>query len=295
MNDINTDTILDRITETYRSLSPQLRQAAKYILDNPNEVGVSSMRQLAAEAGVKPNTLVRMAKALGQDSYEAFRQPFREELRRGADNYPDRARWLQHIAQSGSHGQIFSQMAGTSISNLEMLFSTIDAADVKAAADLIIGARTAYIMGLGGCYPLMHGFCYVGRMALDHLVLVPQPASPAIDDIARIGKGDVLFVSTYQPYRRESVEATRLARELGANIISLTDSRTSPIALEADILFVVPTTTPQFFPSTLAMAALLETLLMFMVAESDDFAVGKIERFHRRREETSVYWPAGDS
>jgi DNA-binding MurR/RpiR family transcriptional regulator len=50
----------------------------------------------------------------------------------------------------------------------------------------------------------------------------------------------------------------KFAKEKGASIVSLTDSRTSPIA--------------------------------FMIAESDDAAVAEIESFHRKREEHAVYW-----
>ena len=57
-----TGAILDRVMTAYDDLSPQLRKAAQYVVDNPNEVGVNSMRQLAGLAGVQPNTLVRMSK-----------------------------------------------------------------------------------------------------------------------------------------------------------------------------------------------------------------------------------------
>ncbi len=293
MNTVNTDAIIDRLLENFRSLSPQLRQAAQYIIDNPNEIGVNSMRQLAATAAVKPNTLVRLAKALDFDSYESFRAPFRDQLRRGTDNFPDRARWLQHIGRGGSHGQIYSQMAASAMNNIDSLFSSCSADDVKAAADSIIGAKTAYLLGLGSCYAPINSLYYVGRMALDNLMIVPQQASLPIDDIARIGPGDVLFSATYRPYRRETVEATRMARKAGAFVIAATDSRTSPIAIEADIVFVVPMNTPQFFPSAVGMIAIIEALLAFMVAGSDDDAVQKIERFHNQRTESCVYW-SGD-
>lgn len=290
MPDAITSDILDTVVAKYASLSPQLRKAAQYVIDNPNEVGVSSMRQLAGLAGVTPNTLVRLSKALGFASYESFRDPFREVLRRGIESYPDRVRWLQHIGQGGSHGQLYGRLAATFIDNMETLFSTVTADELKAAADSLMRARTAYILGMGNCYPPVLGFYYVARMAFDNLVLVPQQASLPIDDLSRIGGEDVLLAATYRPYRRETVDAARFAHERGAGLISLTDSRTSPIAADAGILLLTPTATPQFFPSILSTTALLEALLAFMVAESDDASVAKIEQFHRKREDLSVYW-----
>ena len=110
---VDTSEILDRVISAYDGLSPQLQKAAQYVVDNPNEVGVNSMRQLAGLAGVQPNTLERMSKSLGFGSYEDFRAPFREVLRRGIDSFPDRVRWLQHIGQGGSHGRLYSELAAT--------------------------------------------------------------------------------------------------------------------------------------------------------------------------------------
>ena len=75
--------LLNRLGEELENLTPELRKAAAFVLENPNEVGISSMREIAAAADVKPNTLVRMARVLGFDGYEDFREPFREEIRRG--------------------------------------------------------------------------------------------------------------------------------------------------------------------------------------------------------------------
>ena len=43
--------VLDRLAESYPDLSPQVRHAARRLLDQPGRVAVLSMRQLAEEAG----------------------------------------------------------------------------------------------------------------------------------------------------------------------------------------------------------------------------------------------------
>lgn len=272
------------------SLSPRIRAAARYLLDHPNEIAVSSMRQIAAAAGVPPNTLVRLAQALGFEGFEDFRRPFREALRRGGDTIADRARSLQHLSRAGSQGELFGELAETALSNVETLFATTSALDLKRAARMIIEARTAYVLGMGSCYASMHGFYYVGRMAIPNLVFTPQQASLPRDDLIRIGPQDVLFAATYRPYRRDTVMAARHAKARGAQLVSLTDSRASPIAAEADLLLLAPTSTPQFFPSMLAMIAMLESLLAFIVSEADTEAIARIEEVHRSRTAAGIYW-----
>lgn len=279
-----------RLMAALSELSPQLRKAAEYVLDNPKDVGVSSIREIADAAQVKPNTLVRMARAIGFEGYEAFRQPFREDLRSGRDNFPDRARWLQSIARGGRHGQLFRDMAATTIHNIEALYSETVSAEVKVAADRIVAARTTYVLGVGVSYALAHNFAYLARMALDSVVAVPQDGSLPIDDIAKTGPEDVLLAMTFKPYRTEVVDAVRSAREQGSCVIALSDRPTSPIVLDAHHAFVLRTETPQFFTSTVAAAALLETIMAFVIADAESRVIANIERFHQRRHDLGVYW-----
>jgi DNA-binding MurR/RpiR family transcriptional regulator len=286
--------ILGRLLETLSEMSPQLRKAALYVLDNPNDIGVSSIREIAEAAEVRPNTLVRMARAAGFEGYEDFRHPFREALRAGGESFPDRARWLQSIARGGRHGGLFSDMAAATMENIEQVFAETTVADVKAAADRIVAARMTYVIGVGVAYALAHNFAYLARMALDSVVAVPRDGNLPIDDVAKAGPHDVLLAMTFKPFRSEVVDAVRAARGQGTAIIALTDSRSSPIALAADHAFIVSTDTPQFFTSTVAAAALLETIMAFVVADAAPEAIANIERFHQRRHDTGVYWRDGD-
>ena len=87
---------------------------------------------LADAAAVKPNTLVRMARAAGFDGYEAFRHPFRDSLRNPRASFPDCARWLQSIARGSRHGRLFSDMAAAGIDNIEAPYSATSVDAVTA-------------------------------------------------------------------------------------------------------------------------------------------------------------------
>lgn len=285
----STDEILGHLADVYGDLSPMLKRAAEYVLNNPNEIGVQSMRQVATNADITPNTLVRMARAVGFDGYKDFSEPFRERLIQGQESFPDRARWLQSLSGTGHHGELFSQMAAAGLGNTEHLFSGTTAEEMKRAADKIVEAETAYVCGVGSAYSLAHIFWYVGRMAMDNLIQVPRTGNLPIDDIARIGTKDLLLAITVAPYRREVVSAVDLAHQRGATVIAVTDGRASPIARKANHTFLIPTTTPQFFPSLGAGFLFMEALLAFVVADADPRVIKNIDTFHRFRYETGVY------
>ena len=282
--------VLERLAAELHDLTPQLRKAAAYVLENPNEVGVSSIRQIADAAEVKPNTLIRMARTFGFDGFEEFRRPFRDEIRQGRDNFPDRARWLQSLSRGGKLSGLYAEIAAASIANIEGLFSGTDAETIKAAADEIVAARTTYVLGVGIANPLARNFAYLAGMAVDNVLAIPRDGSLPVDALVRAGKGDVLIAMTFRPYRREVVEAVQMARAEGVTVIGVSDSPASPILSGASHSFIVPMDTPHFFTSTVALSAFLETLMAFVIADADDEVIANIERFHERRHEFGIYW-----
>ncbi|NND02158.1 MAG: MurR/RpiR family transcriptional regulator [Acidimicrobiia bacterium] len=290
MTDTNVPTValLERLGAAMADMSPQLRKAAAFVLDHPDEVGFASVRELADAAEVKPNTMVRMARAVGFEGFEDFRRPFRDELRN--DTFTDRASWLQDIAASGKLGSVYADIAGTTLENVEKMFADIAAEELKQAADSIVAADRTFIIGVGANYALAQQFAYLVGIALDNVAALPRQGNVPVDSVVRAGKGDVVIAITFAPYRAEVVEATAVARSQGAHVIAITDSHGSPIAAGAAHVFLTPSEGPQFFPSTLAAAALLETLASFIVADAPRDVVRAIDRFHKRRYDFGIYW-----
>lgn len=286
--------VLDGLAARLDGLTPETRKAAAYVLENPNDVGVSSIREIAAAANVKPNTFVRMARHVGFDGYEDFRAPFREAIRRGGATFPDRARWLQSLSKGGQHGDLFASMAASAIENIERTFADVDAPRIKAAADAIVAARRTFVLGVGINHTLARSFAYLANMALENVEAIPKDGSLAIDDVARAGADDVLIAMSFKPYRSDVVRAVSLAEEQGVTVIGVSDSPASPLVAGKQHGFVVQTESPQFFTSTIAASALLETLMAFVVADAGSGVIDNIGRFHERRVALGIYVDAGD-
>lgn len=284
----NPGPILQSLTDALDGLSPQVRQAATYVLDHPGEIAVSSMRALAEAADVKPNTLVRMARAVGFDGYDEFRHPFRQQAADGTPSFPDRARFLQSINEGGRHGALLADLAAAALGNVESLFAEIDLDELKTAADLIDSARRANVLGVGTAKPLAENFAYVASMAVDNVAAIPV-IGLAVDDVARMTADDVLVAMTFRPYRTEIVDAVHLALERGVPVISISDSRAAPIVGPATHSFIVPNDSPLPFSSNIATVALLEALLAFVVADSPTDVVSAIDDFHATRRAAGIY------
>ncbi|MEM9604860.1 MAG: MurR/RpiR family transcriptional regulator [Pseudomonadota bacterium] len=290
MNDTNVSSaVLDRLVEEFGELTPEAQKAAKYVLDNPRDVGVSTVREIAEAASVKPNTFVRMARQVGFDGYEEFRQPFREAIRQGEVTFPDRARFLQAISKSGQMGEVYADMVQSALANIEETFAGISADALTDAAKAIWTSRNVFTLGVGVNNANARNFTYLASTGMVQFHTIPRAGSAATDDLAWSDARDALIAITCAPYRREVLEAVTVAREQGVTVIGITDSRASPLYQDADHGFVVAADTPQFFPSSVSTLALLETLLSFVIAEAGDEIVERVDAFHARRHAIGLY------
>lgn len=290
MNGTNvSNAILERLADELSELTPEARKAATYVLENPRDVGVSTVREIAEAANVKPNTIVRMARQVGFEGYEDFRVPFREAIRRGQADFPDRARWLQDIRKSGNMGGLYADMVRDTLRNVEETFANISSEQLKAAAEDIWNSRNVFVLGVGVNNSNARNFVYLASTGMVQFHAIPRPGSNPIDDLAWADKRDVLIAMTCKPYRNEVVEAVQVAREQGMTVVALSDSPASPILRNADHGFVISADTPQFFPSSVSTIALLETLLSFVIAVASDEIVERVETFHKRRHQLGLY------
>ncbi len=281
--------VIERLLAEFDELPGQLQLCARYIIDHPHEVGLQSMRTLAQDADVHPNSFVRLARQLGFDGYEAMRERFRDYVRSGTGSYPDRVHWLKEMHRQGGSTRVFANMAEAGIDNIEKMFAQQSIEDLDRAAEWMLEARRVYVLGLGLAYPLAYNFWYVARMGFDHFVLTPQHGSLPSDDLIRISADDCLVAMTFQPYRRDTLAAVQLAKGAGARVIGITDSSAASLCREADLGLVSPTHTPQFFHSNSAVTALLECLCALLVARGGDQASAAVEAFHSARWEANIY------
>jgi len=290
MNDTNVSyAVLDRLTDEWDALTPEAQKAARFVLENPQEVGVSTVREIAEAANVKPNTFVRMARQVGFQGYDDFREPFREQIRKGGASFPDRARWLQSIEQAGNLGELYADMVRSMFDNIEETFASIEVEKLKAAAEDIWNSRQVFTLGVGVNNSNASNFTYLASTGMTQFHAIPRPGSTAVDDLAWADKRDVLIAITCKPYRSEVVEAVKIAREQGMTVVAISDSPASPIILNAQHGFVVAADTPQFFPSSVSTIALLETLLSFVIAVATPEIVQRVDKFHHRRHQLGIY------
>lgn len=272
------DDIRISVEQRYPSLSPQLRKAARFVIDNPEDVALNSMRFIATRAGVSPNVMLRLARELGFQSYKSFQERFQQRLVAAMpSNWKSRAEGLVgYKDQAGTY--ITAEIVDQEIRNLEGTLKEENIAAIERAADAIMRARRMYVLGLRSLFPISFYLHYVFRMFTDKSVLLTGLGGTFADQLRSITADDVVVGFSCRPYAKDTVKAFEYARGNGAGTVVVTDSRVSPAIDQSSINILVPTESKSFFPTLIPMFAVAQMLTTYIVAKGSDDIIGQIQR-----------------
>lgn len=281
--------IIRQLKDEFNNFSPRLKQVAKYIADNPADFGLDPIRTTSKKINVSTFTLVRMAKTLGFESYEALREPFRHALVTISEVSEDPG-WLKEMAAKGEVGKAQANTARNSITNVQRSLHLIDPEKMERVVNLLFSAETVYVTAVRATYSLAYYFHYIGRMSLPSLRLIPRLINSTIDELNTAGPDDVLIAITFSPYSKETIDACRFAARKGSKIILITDSDLVVPDLQPAETLVASTLSTHHFACFSGGMAVLENLIALMVEKGGQDAIENIRSYEELRDEFSAYW-----
>ncbi|MDQ2090230.1 MurR/RpiR family transcriptional regulator [Marimonas arenosa] len=280
-----------RLKAALPELSPQMRTAAKYIVDHQGPFGIDSIRATAKNAGVSTYSLIRLAERLGFSGFDDLRAPFRHALATTGTlaHVPG---WIEELRRSGATGQVLADAAHNTLSVVQTSLERQSPEAMERAVSMALGARKVYLTAMRSSWGLAYHFHYIGRMALTSLELIPHHMNSAIDDLNASGPDDALIAITVTPYSRETIEACEFAQSRGVKLILITDSEVMASNFSPEVTLVASTISTHHFGSFAGVMAVLETLLAILVKQGGDAAAKRIASYEALRREHNVYWSA---
>lgn len=216
----------------HEAMPKRLAQVARFALDHPDQMALSTVAELAAAASVQPSTLVRFAQSLGYSGFSELQQVFRSRLR---DRWPDYRERLARVKdESGVEpARILDGFIEAATRSLAQLGRAIIPAEFEAASGLIGGARCVYILGQRRAFPAAAYLAYaLGKLDLPALLL--DNIGGMLDlQAARMGAEDVLLAISFAPYTPSTIEIAERAAARGVRLVAITDSLFSPLSAMA--------------------------------------------------------------
>jgi DNA-binding MurR/RpiR family transcriptional regulator len=211
-------------------LPKQLRQVAIYLAQNPSDIALGTVVEIAQNARVQPSALVRFAQSLGYPGFSDLQEIFKDYVK---INWPETRERDAAAAPSAMGDPDFRIVAGlvkASVASLTRLPEKIDVATFTEVANLMAEAETIYLIGSKRAFPVT---IYMA-LALSQLgvrnSLVDNVGSTAFEQIGFASMRDVAFAISFSPYNSITPALAATARQKGSAVLSITDSPLSPLA-----------------------------------------------------------------
>ncbi|MDO8900857.1 MAG: MurR/RpiR family transcriptional regulator [Phenylobacterium sp.] len=266
-----------QIVSEFDQMSPQLQQAARYVLDRPHDVALLTMRQQARIAGVQPATMTRLAKHLGLEGYDGVRELYGQAFRDGGLDFARRAD--EQVTRQKLRGDqaLAAEIASSFAAQVAGLAEPETLSHLVAAAETLARARRIYCLGMRSCFPAIAYFHYVTSLVRDGVVLFDGLGGVGADGLRNAASDDVLLVHTVRPYTRAVVEAVDYAQTRNVPVVAITDSAVSPIADRAQHVILVSVDSPSFFHAMTPAFTAVEILAALVAGRGGANALKALE------------------
>ncbi|ODT13424.1 MAG: hypothetical protein ABS57_18630 [Mesorhizobium sp. SCN 65-12] len=239
--------LVEALSAGKSKLSKRLQQVAQFFLNNPEDVAIYTIVELARQAGTHPSTISRFAKEMGFDGFSSLQSVFRQRLVGPKMTYADRMKALSEGPGKPLSAEleldephvVFDTFVLAAMDALLRLREDIDGAALRGFVETLRQAGAVHITAARGAFGVgaycYYGFSRVGKRAhlIDNLGAMRE------QQLAAMAPDDVLFVLTFDDYTPETIELAKAAHLRGRKLLVVTDNELSPIAaLGAHTLFV---------------------------------------------------------
>ena len=273
------ETLVALIQAEYDGLSRSFQTISRYLTQNPNDVAVKSINDIATKCNVHASSLVRFAQSLGYAGFKDLKELFHRRLATAAPGFEARVSALREdlaLHKKGSPKGFLGDLVACDTATLQDLFNDIVEEDMSRAVELLENARAIYVVGQLRSAPVAIFIRYVLTMLERNVVLLDANGGLATHMARAMRPKDVLFSISFRFYAKEVVSITEAAHAAGVPVIAISDGNLSPLAKCADVLFSIPEGEYAFSRSLAAPMCLAQALMVALAAKLQKDAAPQI-------------------
>ena len=254
-----TKNILHTIQRDLGSFSKGQKRIAAFILENFDRAAFLTASKLGQEVGVSESTVVRFAAELGYDGYPSMQRALQEMIR-GRLTSTQRIRAADDLLLGQD---VLDTVLQRESERLRSMAEETDRSAFQGAVEQIIAAKHIYILGLRSSHFIAEYLNFYLHLIFENVTLVQSNAAGEIfEQLFRIGEGDVLVVMSFPRYSQVTMNVVKFARDRGAAILGLTDSKVSPLYQLADNTLLAAGELISFVDSITAPLSMVNALLV---------------------------------
>lgn len=274
------------INEKLDGLSKGQKLIAEFILSQYEKAAFMTAQKLGKTVGVSESTVVRFASELGYDGYPALQRGLQDLMR----NKLTAVQRIEVTSGQMSNDDVLERVLNLDIDRIRRTLEETSKEDFNSAVDKIVSCNTIYIMGTRSAASIASFMNYYLSLIFPHVKLVQSTTtSELFEKIMRIDEKDVMIGISFPRYSKQTMRALKYAKNNGANVIAITDSKNSPLAKYADNLLLARSDMASFVDSLVAPLSLINALIVAVSIRNVDRVTQTFEKLEKVWEEYDVY------
>ncbi len=290
MVEIESDDFFARLAAAQPTLSSKMRRLAAYVSEHYVQVGFMSTRELAAAAQVSLATVVRFPRALGYDSFDAFRAGIQDRVNFDLTGV-DRLRTIP--VTNRSPAALLRRIIDADLASLHSLAQTFSEPQLERFVNLVLSAKRVTILGFRYVSPLTIYFGYsLGKIKLN-VRAYTQADSSLYDAVRLMDNDDVLIVIAFPRYPVDLVSLARYAHSRGVCVLAITDTALSPVLPTSEVALFARVSMLDFVGSLAAPAALINCLVSEMGVRLGKVALERLQALEEAADQSNIYVRGG--
>ena len=226
------DQLMTQIEQKHASMPKRLREIGNFVLGHPEAIALSTLAELAAETDIATSAFVRFAQTLGFDGFSQMQAVFRQQVR---SSWPQYASRLSDMADVNPADH-FEALSASAVASINRLSNSVSMEHLEAAVCKLAGAETIWFAAGGRARPVTAYMRYMLTKLGIRTQEFREAPSEAMRELNLIGPNDVLLVVSFASYGELTVKLAQEAASRGVEIVSVTDTMVSPVALDTTLL-----------------------------------------------------------
>ena len=248
-----------------------------YILNYYDKAAFMTASKLGKTVHVSESTVVRFAAELGFDGYPSMQKALQEMIRNKLTS-------IQRIEVSNDrigNQDVLSMVMQADVEKIRMTLEETDRESFAHAVDAICQAKTIYILGVRSASVLANFLAFYFHYIFDHVINIATVSiSEVFEQAIHVGPEDVFIGLSFPRYSKRTVTAMGYAKSQGAQVIAITDSKTSPLLPLADVSLIAKSDMASFVDSLVAPLSLVNALIVAVSRKKEQelqITLGKLE------------------
>lgn len=220
--------VFSMIRAKYHLFSSSQKVVADYVLNNPNEVMLNTLSELAYACGVSEPTVLRFLHKIDFNSYQLFKISLTQELSKDTPNVV-----YEDIGFEDTTEQIMSKIVSSTINSINDSLQVINPDSVKAMRDKIIKAKKILIIGVGASASIATDMYHkMIKLGLN----VVYSNDPHLINILSMSltPDDFMIVFSHSGESREVLDGVFIAKEQSCEVGAITSYLKSTLANKAE-------------------------------------------------------------